>query len=162
MMIELMTIGYEALTLPEFFGILERCRVSMLVDIRELPISRKPGFAKAALGAGAAKHGLKYEHVVELGCPRDIRHEYRADSDWGRYTKRFKAYLDEQTEALGKLAGWMRDERCCLLCYEEDFNFCHRSFVADKAAALMDEDVKINHLTGPMAGRVVLRRLVPA
>ena len=36
------------------------------------------------------------------------------------------------------------------------------TIVADKAAALMDEDVKINHLTGPMAGRVVLRRLVPA
>jgi len=53
----------------------------------------------------------------------------------------------------------VRDERCCLLCYEEDFNFCHRSFVAEKVAGLLDEDVKINHLTGPMSGRVVWRRL---
>ena len=162
LMIELMTIGYEALTLSEFFGILDRCRVSMLVDIRELPISRKPGFAKAALGAAALKRGLKYEHLVELGCPRGVRHEYRADGDWGRYTKRFKAYLETQTDALGKLAAWMRDERCCLLCYEEDFNFCHRSFVAEKVAGLIDGEVKINHLTGPMTGRVVWRRLVPA
>ena len=161
-MIELMTIGYEALTLSEFFGILDRCRVSMLVDIRELPISRKPGFAKAALGAAALKRGLKYEHLVELGCPRGVRHEYRADGDWGRYTKRFKAYLETQTDALGKLAAWMRDERCCFLCYEEDFNFCHRSFVAEKVAGLIDGEVKINHLTGPMTGRVVWRRLVPA
>lgn len=161
-MIELMTIGYEALSLREFFGILEQCRVSMLVDIRELPISRKPGFAKAALGAAAAKRALKYEHVVELGCPRDIRHEYRADNDWARYTKRFKAYLNTQDEALDRLAGWVREARCCLLCYEEDYNFCHRLFVADKVAELMDEDMKINHLTGPMTGRVVVRRLVPA
>ena len=161
-MIELMTIGYEALSRAEFFGILDRCRVTMLVDIRELPISRKPGFAKAALGAAALKRGLKYEHLVELGCPRGVRHEYRADGDWGRYTKRFKAYLETQTDALGKLAAWMRDERCCLLCYEEDFNFCHRSFVAEKVAGLIDGEVKINHLTGPMTGRVVWRRLVPA
>jgi len=161
-MIELMTVGYESLSLAEFLGMLERCRVTMLVDIRELPISRKPGFSKAALESAVVKRGLKYEHLVELGCPRDIRHEYRADNDWARYTKRFKAYLDGQTEGLEKLAGWMKDERCCLLCYEEDFNFCHRSFVVEKVAGLLDEDARINHLTGPMRGRVVLRRLVPA
>jgi uncharacterized protein (DUF488 family) len=161
-MIELMTIGYEGLSRAEFFGRLERCRVTMLVDIRELPISRKPGFAKAALEAAVVKRGLKYAHLVELGCPRDVRHDYRADGDWARYTKRFRAYLEGQTEALEKLVGWMREERCCLLCYEEDYNFCHRSYVAEKVATLVEEDVKINHLTGPMKGRVVLRRLVPA
>ena len=90
-MIELMTIGYESLSRSEFFGILDRCRVTMLVDIRELPISRKPGFSKAALEAAVGELGLKYEHIVELGCPRDIRHEYRADDDCARYTRRFKA-----------------------------------------------------------------------
>ena len=160
-MVELITIGYEGLSVAEFFGILDRCHVSLLVDIRELPISLKPGFAKAALSAAAQKRGIKYEHLVELGCPRDIRHEYRADGDWARYTKRFKAYSETQADALERLAGWMQDERCCLLCYEQDFNFCHRSFVAEKVAGLADE-AKINHLTGPMTGRVVWRRLVPA
>lgn len=161
-MIELMTIGYEGLSLTEFLSMLERCNVTMLVDIRELPISRKPGFAKAALEAAVVKRGLKYAHLVELGCPRDIRHDYRADGDWGRYTKRFKAYLERQAEALEKLAGWMKAGRCCLLCYEEDFNFCHRSYVAEKVVKRMDGDVRINHLTGPMKGRVVLRRLLAA
>lgn len=160
-MIELMTMGYEGLSQAEFFEMLDHGRATMVVDIRELPISRKPGFAKAALEAAATKRGLKYEHVVELGCPRKIRHDYRADDDWARYTKRFKAYLEGQTEALAKLVRWMQEERCCLLCYEEDFNFCHRLYVAEKAATLLD-DVKINHLTGPMKGRVVGRRLVSA
>jgi len=79
-MIELMTIGYESFSRAEFFGILDRCRVTMLVDIGELPISRKPGFAKAALEAALVKRGLKYRAVMELGCPRDVRHEYRADN----------------------------------------------------------------------------------
>jgi len=161
-MIELMTIGYEGLSRGEFLGILERCRVTLLVDVRELPISRNPGFAKAALEAAIVKHELKYEHIVELGCPRNIRHEYRADNDWAHYTRRYKAHLEGQTEALEKLAGWMKQERCCLLCYEEDFNFCHRTYVAEKVATMVDEDVKISHLTGPMTGRIVWRRLVPA
>ena len=56
----------------------------------------------------------------------------------------------------------MREERCCLLCYEEDFNFCHRSIVATKVATLEHDDVKIHHLTGPMTGRVVVRRPLAA
>ena len=93
-MTELMTIGYEGLTTRDFIDLLSRCRVSMIVDIRELPISRKPGFAKASLAAILEKNGIKYQHVSELGCPREIRHEYRDDGNWGRYSRRFKAYLE--------------------------------------------------------------------
>lgn len=161
-MIELMTIGYEGLALPQFLEKLRRCRVTMLVDIRELPISRKPGFGKQALSAAVTGAGMKYEHIAQLGCPRDVRHDYRDDGDWEIYTRRFKAYLETQAEALERLQGWMEDERCCLLCFEEDFNFCHRSFVADRAAELALQRVRISHLTGPMKGRVVAPDLVPA
>jgi len=87
-MIELMTIGYEGMTLKDFLDVLKRCRVTMLVDVRELPISRKPGFAKAALSAALAQREVKYEHLVDLGCPRDIRHDYRDDGDWSGYTQK--------------------------------------------------------------------------
>jgi uncharacterized protein YeaO (DUF488 family) len=161
-MMELMTIGYESLTAREFFDVLRRCNVSMIVDVRELPISRKPGFAKAALATGLEKHGIKYRHLVELGCPRDIRHDYRDDGDWSRYSRRFKAYLETQEEAIRQLISLMRDERCCLLCYEEDYNFCHRSYVAENVMSTLDADLRIHHLTGPMSGRVVRRELVVA
>ncbi len=81
LMIELMTIGYEGLTVAGFLDLLRRCRVSRLVDVRELPISRKPGFAKAALSAAIEARGIRYEHLVALGCPREIRHRYREDGD---------------------------------------------------------------------------------
>jgi uncharacterized protein (DUF488 family) len=161
-MIELMTIGYEGLSTRDFFDVLKRCRVSMIVDVRELPISRKPGFAKSALSAALDKHGIKYQHLVELGCPRDIRHDYRDDENWARYTRRFKAYMQTQDEPIERLIGWVREERCCLLCYEEDYNFCHRSYIAEQVVSKMDDDIRIHHLTGPMLGRVVRRELVAA
>lgn len=161
-MTDLMTIGYEGLAPGEFFGILQRCRVGMVVDIRELPISRKPGFAKSALAAAVVERGMTYQHLVELGCPREVRHAYRADGDWARYTRDFKAYLETQTESLQRVAEWVKAERCCLLCYEADYNFCHRSYVAESVAAISTGEVRILHLTGPVTGRVVRRELVPA
>jgi uncharacterized protein (DUF488 family) len=160
--IELMTIGYEGMSPAAFFELLGRCKVETLVDVRELPISRKAGFAKSALSAGLAAHGIKYVHMPALGCPRDIRHEYREDSDWARYTRRFKAHLETQLQALKQLSELMGQERCCLLCFEEDYNFCHRSFVAERVAPLADTAVRIFHLTGPVEGRVVRHEMAAA
>jgi uncharacterized protein (DUF488 family) len=81
-MIELMTVEYEKMAPEEFFRLLAKNRVSLLVDVRELPISRRPGFAKNTLSNAVTARGIKYEHIVELGCPRDVRHAYRKDGDW--------------------------------------------------------------------------------
>jgi uncharacterized protein (DUF488 family) len=161
-MTELMTIGYEGLSLAEFFGILERCRVTTLVDVRELPISRRPGFAKTALSAALVRRGIKYVHMPALGCPRDIRHRYRDDEDWSRYTKHFQNYLATQPEALVELSQVASSERCCLMCFEEDYNFCHRKFVAERVAPLIGASIRIFHLTGPIEGRVVRHELAAA
>lgn len=161
-MIELMTIGYEGMTLTEFLDVLTRCRVSTLVDVRELAISRKPGFAKAALSVAVAQRDIKYKHLVELGCPREVRHGYRADGDWASYTRKYKAYLDAQVEPLDRLRNLMQETRCCLMCFEADYNFCHRSFIAERMLTVADLPLRVSHLTGPIAGRVVRRETVPA
>ena len=162
-MIELMTIGYEGMTLKEFLDVLQRCRVTMLVDVRELAISRKPGFGKAALSAALAGRGIKYEHLVDFGCPKEIRHKYREDGDWARYTRKYKAYLETQEAPMERLWHLMLDERCCLMCFEEDFNFCHRSFIAERMMAFAEDvPVRAHHLTGPMTGRVVRHELAAA
>ena len=76
-MTELMTIGYEGLTTRDFIDLLRRCRVSMIVDIRELPISRKPGFAKAALAAGeGGAHAILGAAYFKVGRFEDAVREY--------------------------------------------------------------------------------------
>jgi uncharacterized protein (DUF488 family) len=55
----------------------------------------------------------------------------------------------------------MQAERCCLMCLEADFNFCHRSFVAERILTLADEPMRVMHLTGPMTGRAVVNELAP-
>src|SRR5687767_2893711 len=99
-MLELMTIGYEGLSLREFFDLLSRCKVERLIDVRAVPLSRKKGFSKTPLSEQLARRGIEYTHYPDLGCPKDIRESYKADDDWAKYTEKFRAYLPNQSEAL--------------------------------------------------------------
>jgi uncharacterized protein (DUF488 family) len=125
------TIGYEGLDIDDFMSLLSEHGIETVVDIRELPLSRKPGFSKKALANVLNLSGLEYVHIVELGCPRPVRDDYRADGDWKRYTKGFLNHLKAQRDAIASLAELVESSTCALLCYEADFNFCHRSMVAD-------------------------------
>ena len=156
-----MTVGYEGMKPERFLELLKRCRVERIVDVRELAISRRPGFAKAALAAMLEKTNIGYSHLPTLGCPRDIRHAYREDGNWALYTRRFSAYLKTRDNDMVELRGLVEQENCCLLCYETDFNFCHRLFVAERLASFT-RGLIIKHLTGPIQGRVVERPALAA
>ncbi|MBU2609331.1 MAG: DUF488 domain-containing protein [Chloroflexi bacterium] len=142
----LATIGYEGLRATDFFDILVASRVRTLVDIRESPLSRKPGFSKGALGKEALNFGLRYVHLGTLGCPREIRHDYREDGDWTKYTRRFLAYLRTQERELENLLGIVSGELVCLLCFEADPKHCHRCYVAKAVADIAPTDLEIIHL----------------
>lgn len=125
------TIGYEGLGINDLMSLLSDHGIETVVDIRELPLSRKPGFSKKALANVLNLSGFEYAHMVELGCPRPVRDGYRADGDWKRYTAGFLKHLKLQKDAIAELADLVKSSTCALLCYEADFNFCHRSMVAD-------------------------------
>jgi uncharacterized protein (DUF488 family) len=135
------TIGYEGIDIKDFLSLLHKHQVETLVDVRELPLSRKPGFSKNTLANTLNLSGLEYIHLPALGCPKQIRNRYRADGNWAQYKVGFLKYLQTQTEALGDLAALAGISKCALVCFEADYNFCHRSMVADAVKQLGDIDV---------------------
>lgn len=142
----LATIGYEGFDVLSFIDLLQKNKVKTLVDIRELPLSRKHGFSKSALSKNVELVGMHYIHISELGAPRNVRHEYREDEDWHRFSERYKAHLRTQQEALKRLAELVRRETCCLMCFEADHRRCHRHYVANALAMNFDGILEINHL----------------
>ena len=58
---KLFTIGYEGTTMDEFITALQRAGVERVIDVRALPLSRRPGFSKTpltgALAEDAEQHG---------------------------------------------------------------------------------------------------------
>jgi uncharacterized protein (DUF488 family) len=141
----LFTFGYEGLAIDAFVGRLQAAGIGTVLDVRELPLSRKPGFSKAALAEALRRAGIGYAHLPALGCPKAIRHRYRVDRDWPGYVDAFGAHLAAQKEAVAALARQAAATRVCLVCFEADFNRCHRSLVAREVGR--DGDLEIVHLT---------------
>jgi uncharacterized protein (DUF488 family) len=128
------TIGYEGRSLENFLNDLRMQGVDLLVDVREAPISRKPGFSKSAIADALQNAGIEYRHIRALGCPKPIRDAYKQDGDWARYTRAFMKHLDEQQAAAANLAEVCEQQATALLCYEADFTRCHRTYVARAVA----------------------------
>lgn len=135
------TIGYEGLDIDTFLSLLGQHGIDLVVDIRELPLSRKRGFSKNALATALQQKGLGYIHIRSLGCPKPVRESYRVDTDWKRYTRGFIKHLKGQQSALEDLSALANSVHCALVCYEADFKLCHRSLVANALRVQYGTDI---------------------
>jgi uncharacterized protein (DUF488 family) len=67
------TIGYEQATSKAVLDELARAKVRLLVDVRAVASSRRPGFSKRQLAAGLDERGIGYLHLQKLGTPKEGR-----------------------------------------------------------------------------------------
>ena len=139
------TVSYEGRSLDEFLAALVAAGVRTLADVREAPVSRKRGFSKTALAAALGQQGIAYHHLRLLGCPKPIRDAHRKDGDWSRYTSAYLAHLAEQMPSVKELTALTEAQPTALLCYEADFNRCHRTYVARAVARF--SGAGISHIT---------------
>ena len=137
------TIGYEGTTVAEFLEVLRKEHVSLLVDVRAIAGSRRPGFAKTRLAAHLADVGIEYLHLRGLGTPGDGRAAARA----GRHAAMhaiFRAHLATPV-AQADLATLMSivgsGRRVCVLCLESDPAHCHRSLIVAEMQQRIPLDV---------------------
>ncbi|MDB4949247.1 MAG: hypothetical protein JWM27_1896 [Gemmatimonadetes bacterium] len=139
----LATIGYEDTTVERFLDTLKAAGVDLLVDVRAVAGSRRPGFAKTKLAANVGGIGIEYLHLRALGTPADGRAAARA----GRHDEMkaiFQQHLatPEAQDELETLAGLVRAGRhVCLLCLEADPAHCHRTLVAAALKELVPIEV---------------------
>lgn len=129
------TIGYEGTTVPEFIAALQRARVERVIDIRALPLSRRPGFSKSPLKAALEEAGIEYVHLKALGTPSDGRAAARA----GRHADLERIYAGqlELPEAMAQSAQMLelaREKPSALLCMEREPAHCHRTLLLNAVA----------------------------
>lgn len=143
---ELATIGYEHATVPSFLAALKEAGVKLLVDVRAVASSRRPGFAKSKLAANLEGAGIEYLHLRGLGTPSEGRAAARG-GDHAGLRRIFLEHLrtDEAQTDLDALQRLVEDDRhVCILCLEADPTHCHRSIVAEKLGERIS--LKVKHL----------------
>jgi uncharacterized protein (DUF488 family) len=128
----LFTIGYEKTRLPDLVATLAASGVATLIDVRDRPISRRPGFSKRQLAAAVEEAGMQYIHLQALGTPPEGRLANRR-REWQRFWDIVETRLagTEAELALQQAAAMARQAPSCLLCYEADWLCCHRRRVGD-------------------------------
>jgi uncharacterized protein (DUF488 family) len=145
---KLFTIGYEGHNLDSFSALLLKNEIRRIIDVREVPLSHKAGFSKTRLKEFLRSLNIDYVHLPTLGCPKEIRREYRADRDYERYKTRYLAHMEIHRDELTSLLGMVQETPSCLLCFEADVSHCHRTFIADR-------------LTGMSDGNLVVEPIIP-
>ncbi len=128
---KLFTVGYEGRSLDELIDELLGADVERLVDVRELPLSRRRGFSKRALSEALQQAGIEYVHVRALGNPKPNRERYWAgDIEGGAAV--YRTHLNNGSRwALNELAESLDDGRACLLCFERNHAQCHRNVIVE-------------------------------
>jgi len=127
------TIGYEGSSIGDFLATLETAGIDLLIDVRDVPISRKPGFSKTALSSWLATRDIEYLHLKGLGDPKPGRIAAR-EGRYADFRHIFASHLKSSVAksdmrrgieaATGKIA--------CLMCFERDHSHCHRCMVAEE------------------------------
>ncbi len=144
----LFTIGYEQTPHKAVLDELEQAGVKLLVDVRAVTSSRRPGFSKNQLTAALDERGIAYVHLAALGTPKEGRLAARSgqfellEKIFSKHLKTPQAREEmDELSALVKKAGPV-----CLLCYERDHHHCHRRMIAE---IIEERDkVKVENLAG--------------
>ncbi len=143
--LSLATIGYEGALLDDFVATLKSSSVRTLIDVRELPISRRKGFAKTALSAALKAADIQYVHLKGLGDPKPGRDAARA-GDHAKFLKVFRAHMLTTSAQFDLVvaASHVASGGACLMCFERDHATCHRALVAEAIHATTP--IQIHHI----------------
>lgn len=138
------TAGYEGRSVGDLLDTLTAAGIRRLVDVRELPLSRKPGFSKSRLQRALEGVGIEYDHVKGLGNPKPYRQlYYSGDIEAGAAAYR-RHLRTGSNGALAELAESL-DGPTCLLCFERDPERCHRAIIVESLLRVRP-DLTVNHL----------------
>jgi len=138
------TIGYEGKNIDEFIDELLENGVERLVDVRELPLSRKNGFSKNSLRKALADAGIEYKPFPELGSPKEIRDDLRSKLlSFGEFAELYRKYLQTRIDDIKALELYVSSKKSVLMCFEADWRCCHRSIISE---FLEEDGFEVIHL----------------
>jgi uncharacterized protein (DUF488 family) len=130
------SVGYEGFEVETLIDHLASSKVSLVIDVRLTPMSRRRGFSRKSLSAELQDAGIDYTHEPDLGNPPDNRDSFRrGDGEEGR--RRMREMLDNGSgPALRRLIEHASGARVAVLCVERDRLRCHRHVITEMVQEL--------------------------
>ncbi len=143
---KIITIGYEGRSIDEFVFQLKNHVITRLIDVREVPLSRKKGFSKSALKCRLESEGIEYIHLRSLGSPAKIRNKLKMDSDYYYFFEAYKKHLLGNQDAILEAYQYIINSTSCMMCFERGPEKCHRYVAAEILKEYEGNGLKITHI----------------
>lgn len=146
------TIGHSTRTIEDFVCLLEDAAVTLVADVRAIPRSRtNPQYNRDVLPLSLSAHGIRYEHLAELGGRRGRQPDVAADLNAYWDNASFHNYADYALSdtfkaALLRLRSLGHQQCCAIMCSEAVWWRCHRRIITDHLLAAGE---RVLHVLGP-------------
>jgi uncharacterized protein (DUF488 family) len=129
---KIFTIGYEGTTMADFLAALKGAGVERVIDVRALPLSRRPGFSKSSLAASLLDAGIGYVHLKALGTPKRGR-DAAKKGDRATLEEVYQGQLElpEAQAQAAQMLDLAAEKPSALLCFERDPCVCHRTLLLE-------------------------------
>jgi len=145
-MIKIFTIGFTGKSASEFFGLLEKNRVTKIIDTRISNSSQLSGFAKGKDLEYFAKtiSGIDYEHNLDLAPTKELLSLYRDKKiSWEEYATQYVELI--KSRGILEKINIGAYNNYCLLCSEHSPQQCHRRLLGEYLEANFSS-IQIVHL----------------
>lgn len=140
------TIGYQSKSVTDFIEKLENLNINTLVDVREIPNSRRKEFSKTRLSKYLNDRNINYIHLKDLGSPKEIRSKLKKDNDYNFFFKTYSLYLNSKHKTIRDLYQIILENICCIMCYEKLPEYCHRSIICNEVKKIDGNGIVVEHI----------------
>jgi len=145
---EIYTIGFTKKTARQFFELIKKYQIEILIDIRLNNKSQLSGFTKGIdleyFLSEICK--CKYEHLLEYAPTKDILENYKKNKiTWKEYTLKYNKLLELRGDFKNFIKKFKKYKKICLLCSESTADKCHRRLMAE-IIKKTDLEIKIIHI----------------
>lgn len=142
------TIGFTQKSAEQFFELIKKNNIELLVDVRLNNKSQLAGFTKG----NDLRYFLseichcKYKHCIEYAPTKDILDGYKKkEITWDDYVERYINLMNKRGDYKNFIAKFGSYNNICLLCSEPTVEHCHRKLIAELIAQDSPQ-AKITHI----------------
>ena len=142
------TIGFTQKSAEQFFELIKKNNIELLVDVRLNNKSQLAGFTKGTdLRYFLAEIcQCKYKHCIEYAPTKDILDGYKKKViTWDNYVEKYNTLMNSRGDYKSFVANFNSYNNICLLCSEPAAEQCHRRLIAELIAQT-DPQVIIKHI----------------
>ena len=144
---EVYTAGFTKWLAKDFFNVLKKYKIQLLIDIRRRPNSQLSGYTKSDNFEYFLKElsGVRYLNDLDLAPSKELLYSRRKEGlDWNNFSLEYINQLN--SKKLDNCLETIYSHKTLFLCSETLPDKCHRKLLVDKLYEL-DNNISVIHLS---------------